>query len=129
MEPYPKSRARDLHSDAICFDEVEAAKTGKVPFLPFVGIGPRRYLDLFSLELSSGREIQRKNDDGVPNLPRKGESPPRIPMVALSYLEREDKLLDEFKGILQELQGENNGQRNAEEPRQHGADEDSSAGK
>lgn len=119
IEPYPKSRARDLHSDAICFDDAEAAKTGKVPFLPFVGIGPRRYLDLFSLELSSGREILRKDDDGVPILPRKGESPPRIPMVALSYLEREDKLLDEFKGILQKLRGDNNGQRSAEEPRQH----------
>lgn len=114
IEPYPKSRARDLHSDAICFDEAEAARTGKLPFLPFIGVGPRRYLDLFSLELSSGREIQRKDDNGVPILPRKAESPPRIPMVALSYLEREDKLLDEFKDILQKLQGANNGERTVE---------------
>lgn len=128
IEPYPKSRARDLHSDAICFDEAEAARTGKVPFLPFVGVGPRRYLDLFSLDLSSGREIQRKDEHGVPICPRKAESPPRVPMVALSYLEREDKLLDEFKNILQELQGVNDGQGTAEEPEQQGADEDRSAG-
>jgi hypothetical protein len=49
-------------------------------------------------------------------------------MVALSYLEREDKLLDEFKNILQELQGVNDGQGTAEEPEQQGADEDRSAG-
>lgn len=128
IEPYPKSRAHDLHFDAICFDEAEAARTGKVPFLPFVGIGPRRYLDLFSLQLSSGREIRRKDDDGLPIRPRKGESPPRVPMVALSYLEREDKLLDEFKDVLQNLQGEEDGQPTGKEPRPHRADEDSSAG-
>jgi len=127
IEPYPKSRARDLHSDAICFDETEAQKTGRVPFLPFVGVGPRRYLDLFSLELSSGREIKRKDNEGVPIRPHKAECPPRVPMVALSYLEREDKLLDEFKDVLQELQGPNHGQSFAKEPRQQGSDEDSSA--
>jgi hypothetical protein len=49
-------------------------------------------------------------------------------MVALSYLEREDKLLDEFQDILEKLQGENDGQRTTEESRQCGADEDGSAG-
>jgi deoxycytidylate deaminase len=129
IEPYPKSRARDLHSDAICFDEAEAARTGKVPFLPFVGVGPRRYLDLFSLELSSGREIQRKDDNGVPIQLRRAESPPRVPMVALSYLEREDKLLDEFKDILESIQGASNGQRTDQKPRQHGTDKNSSPSK
>jgi len=109
IEPYPKSKARDLHSDAICFDEREAKKTGKVPFLPFVGIGPRRYLDLFSLELSSGRVVDRKNDDGIPFKQDKLKSPPRVPMLPLSYLEREDKLLDDFSETLRRLQGENHG--------------------
>jgi len=106
IEPYPKSRARDLHSDAICFDEREAKKTGKIPFLPFVGIGPRRYLDLFSLDLSGGRVIERKNDAGIPVIPSRSTRPPRLPMVPLSYLEREDRLLDEFRVILRQLQGE-----------------------
>jgi deoxycytidylate deaminase len=104
IEPYPKSKARDLHSDAICFDEREAKKSGKIPFLPFVGIGPRRYLDLFSLELSSGRIIERKDDEGIPSVMAKSLRPPRVPMLPLSYLEREDKLLDEFGAILRELQ-------------------------
>src|ERR1035438_10457732 len=128
IEPYPKSRAQDLHNDAICFDEAEARKTGKIPFLPFIGIGPRRYLDLFSLDLSSGREIKRKGDDGKPILPNKTDSPPRVPMVALSYLEREDKLLEEFKDILRKLQGVRHGQNTIEGPQLAEPDENSSAG-
>jgi deoxycytidylate deaminase len=109
IEPYPKSKARDLHSDAICFDEREAKRTGKIPFLPFVGIGPRRYLDLFSLELSSGRVVERKNDDGSPSIEVRTMRPPRVPMSPFSYLEREDKLLDEFGDVLRQLQGVNHG--------------------
>jgi deoxycytidylate deaminase len=116
IEPYPKSRARDLHSDAICFSEREARESGKIPFLPFVGIGPRRYLDLFSLELSSGREIVRKNESGIPIVLEKRERPPRVPMVPLSYLEREDKLLDEFSSALEDLQGVQNGEDNLKHP-------------
>ena len=114
IEPYPKSKARDLHADAVCFDERDAKKSGKIPFLPFVGIGPRRYLDLFSLELSSGREIIRKDNAGSPIVPLRRERPPRVPMIPLSYLEREDKLLDEFRDVLQKLQGVENGQDAAE---------------
>jgi deoxycytidylate deaminase len=128
IEPYPKSRARDLHDDAICFDEAEAEKTGKVPFLPFIGIGPRRYLDLFSLDLSSGREVKRKDDEGRPILFSKTDSPPRVPMVALSYLEREDKLLEEFEDILRKLQGVKHGSNTIERPQLAEPDENGPAG-
>ncbi len=109
IEPYPKSKALDLHSDAICFDEKEAAKFGKVPFLPFVGVGPRRYLDLFSLELSSGRRVERKNKRGEPVVISKAKRPPRVPMISLSYLEREDKLLEEHEDVIKALHGKNHG--------------------
>jgi len=59
IEPYPKSLASDLHKDAIA---VEGEKIkGKVFFRSFVGIGPRRYLDLFSLITSTGEELKRKD--------------------------------------------------------------------
>jgi len=109
IEPYPKSKALDLHSDAICFDEKEAAKFGKVPFLPFVGVGPRRYLDLFSLELSSGRRVERKNKRGEPVVIPKARRSPRVPMISLSYLEREDKLLEEHEDVIKALHGKNHG--------------------
>lgn len=105
VEPYPKSKAHDLHSDAICFDEKEAEESGRIPFLPFIGVGPRRYLDFFSLELSSGRPIHRKGSDDKPFIPSRGDRPPRVPLIPLSYLEREDKLLDDYKDIIERLQG------------------------
>ena len=104
IEPYPKSRARALHSDAICFSENEAQQTGKIPFVPFVGIGPRRYLDLFSLDLSTGRKIRRK-DDGIALFPKRANRPPRVPMLPFSYLERESKLLQEHEDVLKMLEG------------------------
>lgn len=33
----------------------------KVKFKAFNGVGPQRYLDLFSMKLGSGRNIKRKN--------------------------------------------------------------------
>jgi deoxycytidylate deaminase len=107
IEPYPKSRARDLHSDAICFIEDEGKKSGRIPFLPFVGIGPRRYLDLFSLDLSTGRKIKRKEDDGAARFPKRASRPPRVPMLPFSYLESESKLLQEHEDVLNMEAGEN----------------------
>jgi deoxycytidylate deaminase len=51
VEPYPKSKAIELHADAVTFEESE--RGNKVLLDPFVGVGPRRYLDLFSLRLGS----------------------------------------------------------------------------
>jgi cytidine deaminase len=44
MEPYPKSRAKQLHAHEI---EIEEEVTGKVSFVPFMGISPFRYRDIF----------------------------------------------------------------------------------
>lgn len=58
IEPYPKSRADQLHSDAITIDPESGTEV--LPFEAFVGVGPRRFFDLFSLTHSSGRELLRK---------------------------------------------------------------------
>ncbi len=55
LEPYPKSYAKELHSDSI---ETDGERTsGKVQFEPFLGISPYRYRDCFE----KGR---RKDDAG-----------------------------------------------------------------
>lgn len=67
VEAYPKSMASPLHPDAIHWEEDAAPGSipgSKVLFKHFVGIGPRRYLDLFSLTLSSGRRVKRKTKQG-----------------------------------------------------------------
>lgn len=49
IEPYEKSLATKLHSDAIVMDSAGCSDDGpKVIFMHFEGVAPRRYLDLFS---------------------------------------------------------------------------------
>lgn len=60
VEAYPKSRALELHPDAIVEDiESDSYLTIK----KFQGIGPRRFHDLFSQTLTSGKIIERKLED------------------------------------------------------------------
>jgi len=85
IEPYAKSRASDLHPDEISVDREE---TGKVPFVPFVGVGPRRYFDLFSLTLSTGYPIERKRDGKLaPWSP--ATAAVRLQVKPSTYLQRE----------------------------------------
>lgn len=91
VEPYPKSLAAELHADSI---EFEARGNGeddevKTAFVPFIGVGPRRYFDLFSMNLSSGYQMIRKKPDGS-KVDWKPESATlRTSMRTISYLERE----------------------------------------
>jgi deoxycytidylate deaminase len=55
VEPYPKSRAIDLHQDAIALEP--ASQEQRVRFEPFVGIGARLYPVLF-------RMVRRKDAEG-----------------------------------------------------------------
>lgn len=54
MEPYPKSRVKDLHRNEI---ELEKESQDKVSFVPFFGISPYRYRDIF-------QKSKRKREDG-----------------------------------------------------------------
>lgn len=47
IEPYPKSIAEDLYPDSMTADPSDRLPRGRIPFMPFVGVGPRRYLDFF----------------------------------------------------------------------------------
>ncbi len=67
LEPYPKSYAKELHSDSI---EVEGRKvTGKVRFEPFIGISPHRYRDLFEKGRRKDEKGQVKRWSGGSPLP------------------------------------------------------------
>ena len=61
VEPYPKSKALDFHQDSIT---LEKSDVGKLRFKPFVGIGPRNFINLFSLSLGVGVELERKDKEG-----------------------------------------------------------------
>jgi deoxycytidylate deaminase len=89
IEPYPKSLAPELHDDAIRIYSSDSKDDRRIPFEPFLGIGPRRFFDLFSLKLSSGYATERKVGGVMVNWDFRRDSKPRVPMAPTSYLERE----------------------------------------
>ncbi len=102
IEPDPKSKARDLHADAITLpdDDEREPLMQRVHFRPFEGIGPRRFVDLFSMTLGSGRPLRRKakDADGARRPWQRGQdSRPRLALDPRSYLEREDDAAKTFR--------------------------------
>ncbi len=106
VEPYPKSRASDLHDDALTFlEETKGNGNPRIPFVPFVGIAPRRYIDLFSLDLSTGSQTKRKTDDGkMTQWTRTVDAVPRVSMLATSYLDREEMAVSGINEIMRKLE-------------------------
>jgi deoxycytidylate deaminase len=96
IEPYAKSKAFTLHGDAISA-VADGEKT--IPFLPFVGIGPRRYLDLFSLTLGTGDPVERKAN-GKKFVWERGTAVPRLQMQPISYLDRETLAMSRLSELL-----------------------------
>jgi cytidine deaminase len=104
-EPYEKSLASSLHRDAIVVDPV-TDPNDKVAFRRFVGIGPPKYLGLFSMQ-------QRKNAKGDKIAWAEATALPRLVTTgSAAYLSNEDELLDSFKDALEPVDlkgGGNNG--------------------
>jgi cytidine deaminase len=110
IEPYPKSRALELHRDAIfAYDDTSAprcdTKDCDVPhavrFEPFLGIGPHRFVDLFSMTTSAGITHERKvktSGERIRWNPK--TSRPKVEMLPLSYLDLEAKALYQLKKFL-----------------------------
>jgi deoxycytidylate deaminase len=109
IEPYAKSAALDLHVDGITIDTVSNEKKknstikigAKIPFESFVGVGPRRYGDLFPMNPNYGRKVERKSDGKVVDWPKLGKRP-RLPMHPISYLQREILSVAELDDIIAE---------------------------
>ncbi len=87
IEPYPKSKAAEFHSDSIHLGFSVADDT--VQFEPFVGVGPRRFFDLFSMRLGSGYPLKRKDNEGQVVQWKLEASRLRIQMLPCSYVELE----------------------------------------
>lgn len=117
VEPYPKSKAMALHADAIELvgEEVSNSllsaatkgnKIDRVTFEPFVGVGPRRYFDLFSMNLGFGRAISRKDSGGKKLTFQQKEATPRVPLATLNYLDQEIIAADNLSVTLDTFQGD-----------------------
>jgi deoxycytidylate deaminase len=93
--PYPKSRAGELYPDSISLDGlIETTQfhdsSEPVLFEPFVGIAPRRYIELFSMNKrkKDGRIIKWKGDKMMPK---------SVDYIPLSYLTKEIKCIGEVR--------------------------------
>jgi deoxycytidylate deaminase len=113
IEPYPKSLASKLHRDSIelpgthAFDKPSGRP--RIPFEPFLGIGPRRFYDLFSMRLSAGYPIKRKREDGRISRWKRDECSPRIQMLPTSYTHRERLTAARCKATIDKLEEEQSG--------------------
>jgi hypothetical protein len=91
IEPYPKSRAEQLHQNEI---EIEKRTTSKVSFLPFLGISPIRYRDIF-------QRGKRKNSDGKATRYMTDPATPMMEAASNAYIENESvewvKLIASFE--------------------------------
>ena len=90
MEPYPKSKAKELHMHEI---EIEKRSETRVSFLPFLGISPARYRDIF--------QKGKRKRDGVAMTWLSSDPKPLVEVSAPTYVDLEQfeisKLLGEFQ--------------------------------
>jgi cytidine deaminase len=59
LEPYAKSRAVQLYPESVAVDYLDT-KAHQVPFEPFIGVAPRKYIELFTMlpRKKGGKVIQ-----------------------------------------------------------------------
>jgi deoxycytidylate deaminase len=93
VEPYPKSKALEFHSDSIELNTKldEKSDSVQVSFEPFTGVGARRFLDFFSMNLGAGSKLKRKNKDGTIVEWSKNVAKTRVSLLPKSYREIEEK--------------------------------------
>lgn len=106
IEPYPKSRALDSHKDAIRTRALARANDDhKVLFLPFIGVGPKRFVDLFSMTLSSGEKTRRKAKGSFrPAQWLRNGARPRFKMFDTSHINNEKLVSEEAAKSLSEME-------------------------
>lgn len=85
VEPYPKSKALQFHSDSISLEKGSST----VIFEPFIGVGPRSFFNLFSTNLGSGYPVTRKSADGLTVDWDESDAKLRTQMLPCAYMERE----------------------------------------
>lgn len=104
VEPYPKSKALDLHDDAIKIKTETNEDNTKVVFESFQGIAARRFLDLFSLNLGTGNKIKRKDKDGRTVDWDRSSAILRVPKLISAYEKLEEEVEKKHKRLLSEIE-------------------------
>jgi cytidine deaminase len=116
VSPYAKSRAEELHRDAIV--SAESGATDRVSFEPFVGVAPRRYLQMFNAAARERAGHTRRKDaaGNVQTFSKRTAMPVMAnlgplhlrPQVA-SYRQKELLALDHYERKLAEMESSDAG--------------------
>lgn len=97
IEPYPKSKARDLHSDSIVYTHMSkeplTALVNAVRVVPFFGMGPRKYIDHFATRIQTGVRIERKKGGMAISVADEVLRDLRTPLTPHNYISREELAL------------------------------------
>ena len=100
IEPYRKSLAMKLHNDSISEKETE---TDVVRILPYDGVAPGKYLELFEMKKDSrkaeGVLIQRKQRDASPKCDVTLESLPALEGLVVNRLRKLNVLESPSPGV------------------------------
>ena len=94
IEPYPKSYAEDMYSNAIAL-EANNTNTHKVLFQPFTGIAPFRYRDFF--------EKGKRKEGGLAQDWKEGEPAPNFGIISETYLELEPRVVAQLASRIARL--------------------------
>lgn len=96
VEPYPKSKALEMHKEAITqkWESIEPETKNKLVFEPFVGVGARNFVNLFSMSLGVGSKLKRKDSTGKIIEWCSEKANLRMPLQTLSYKDLELKVVE-----------------------------------
>ncbi|MPM32771.1 hypothetical protein SDC9_79336 [bioreactor metagenome] len=104
IEPYPKSKAFEFYKAEIS----DATKDdNKVVFEPFVGVGPQRFIDLFSVSSTRWYARIRKNKDGKKLAWEREKAELRNSASLFNYLDAEETALLNFEEETVAIKGAN----------------------
>jgi len=103
IEPYQKSKAPAFHKDAMVVGFSDKDKQeNAAQFEPFVGFGPRHFLDFFSVQLGSGYPLRRRTKGDIIVVNWKRETAQlRLQMLPISYIDYELAASNRFKELTQ----------------------------
>lgn len=105
IEPYPKSKALEFYTNEISQNEQDSEK--KVIFIPFKGVGPHRFIDLFSMHSIRWYSRNRKNKDGYVVQWDRDNANLRNPMSLMNYIEMEQSAHKQYAEEIKQIGREN----------------------
>ncbi len=94
VEPYAKSLTAELYPDSVAVES--PAAEAQVPFVPFIGVAPRRYAEWFEMQ------GERKGASGAVLVWNPVAAMPRTTEEPIAYLEREQREVQAFRKAMKD---------------------------